>query len=664
MSTPSSLPPFNSPAIHLGMFELSNILSAPKWLEFYIRLIPSETRLGRSWRCLATSWGAVVGSAKGGIVAQYHWGQYKVPTAISVSATRRCVVARPMAYSAAAQQKCESWLRRQNTNFTSPNELFSIASDPPSNASAVDQLAHSPEQQTSVICNPSFHLCSTWVTLCVQEAFNEARKVELVAQAGLMTTYLDIEHYHSHHRDAHSELLYLRAKMLRAKAEVEVFELAIENTILSEQVHTCKERIPTGSINDHTDSTYVSSASLTSAAVQIAPYICEIPGSAPVHDDQKCSHNQQLIVIVCKLEYMATQHSQQYLVELLDCSFGIWPTQLPWYAEPVMLTNGREDHLVPMKPELYGSDWEELVHPLGGTYYYHNKQNTYTSINIRHMDRRRLEDFINVSRATAKEDEWTLVVHQVSLISLQQQPESPEHTTEATTLNQSTAATIFWTLDQMRQVDTQLASVKALAENRTIEDTGVVHCCYPFMNRMLLSQHTIGHYQYLNRHNQPEARLIRGHAVIEKPRTCKALYFMGNTAATILCMPITIDCIKNTSVDGIVNGVDVRTFIDDFTSQAKSQITLAGVSVAMDVAILAILGLGILPTKKDDDADRHYKYTDLLLHTECAKFYSWISHRFLTYIGDCKLWSGLVQDTAPVTNDIFWRVFYVSQYHY
>lgn len=30
------------------------------------------------------------------------------------------------------------------------------------------------------------------------------------------------------------------------------------------------------------------------------------------------------------------------------------------------------------------------------------------------MDRQRLEDFIDVSRAVAKEDEWVLVVHQVS----------------------------------------------------------------------------------------------------------------------------------------------------------------------------------------------------------------------------------------------------------
>ncbi|KAG1722281.1 uncharacterized protein EDB91DRAFT_1256148 [Suillus paluster] len=280
--------------------------------------------------------------------------------------------------------------------------------------------------------------------------------------------------------------------------------------------------------------------------------------------------------------------------------------------------NGREDYSVPMRqiddppPGLYGSDWEELVHPLGGTYFYHNKKNTYTSLNIRHMDRQRLEDFIDVSRATEKEDEWAsewrhkrfeleaqywrhieFFPHTFHMTCSQVRRTHREilcYLGEATTLNQSTAATIFWTLDQMRQVDVQLASVEALAENEIIEDTGVVLCC-----KIL---YMLRHYQYLNCHNQPEACLIRGHAVIEKRRTCKALYFMGNTAATILCMPITIDHIRNTSVDGIVNGVDVRTFIDDFSSQAKSQITLAGISVAMDIAIFAIPGLGTTVTSQ------------------------------------------------------------------
>lgn len=40
--SPSCLPPFNSSAIRIGMSELSNILVGPQWLDFYIRLIPTE----------------------------------------------------------------------------------------------------------------------------------------------------------------------------------------------------------------------------------------------------------------------------------------------------------------------------------------------------------------------------------------------------------------------------------------------------------------------------------------------------------------------------------------------------------------------------------------------------------------------------------------------
>ncbi|KAG1894624.1 uncharacterized protein F5891DRAFT_984896 [Suillus fuscotomentosus] len=165
----------------------------------------------------------------------------------------------------------------------SPNEPFSIESVPLSNAPAVDHLAHAPEQRT------------TWVTPCVQEAFNEAHKAELGTQAGLMATYLEIERYHSHHRNANLELLYLQAKMLRAKAEVDVFEQAIENacasnytdsvfssnthaiaassrptlfqTNLPKQVNIYKECIPAGSISDRTDSTYGNSLVFVTASM-------------------------------------------------------------------------------------------------------------------------------------------------------------------------------------------------------------------------------------------------------------------------------------------------------------------------------------------------------------------------------------------------------------
>lgn len=95
----------------------------------------------------------------------------EVPTVdhASISTTRRCVVTPPIAHSAdsaaysadaaaylaATQQKCESWLRRQNADLTPPSKPFPVESDPPPNAAAVAQLAYPPEQRTSVIVHVS-----------------------------------------------------------------------------------------------------------------------------------------------------------------------------------------------------------------------------------------------------------------------------------------------------------------------------------------------------------------------------------------------------------------------------------------------------------------------------------------------------------------------------
>ncbi|KAG1787246.1 uncharacterized protein HD556DRAFT_1448889 [Suillus plorans] len=125
------------------------------------------------------------------------------------------------------------------------HELKPSPSDPTlehvlnSSPSAIGQFAlvHL-EQRTLVTINsddPSFSLQSTWVTICLQEA----RKVELSTQAGLMATYLDVGGYHTHHRNAQSELIFLRAKMCRAQAEAAVYTLALENSPASTYSDSC-----------------------------------------------------------------------------------------------------------------------------------------------------------------------------------------------------------------------------------------------------------------------------------------------------------------------------------------------------------------------------------------------------------------------------------------
>ncbi|KAG2335414.1 hypothetical protein BDR05DRAFT_954091 [Suillus weaverae] len=344
----------------------------------------------------------------------------------------------------------------------------------------------------------------------------------------------------------------------------------------------------------------------------------------------------------------------EQVVKLLEHGISIWPMQLPQYAEVVML------------PATYGN-WQELVHPLGGTYYYHNTKNAFTPANLKtYLSLHNLENFVDAVQAAANEDGWPLVVlpmifmgeerfqyyyvvpdrrviawlevlngellfgeciqpsewnhkrleleaqywkhleffpHQFLMECSQVRRirrelacyigELPDEKTEATTLGQSSAASMFWTLDQMNQIGTHLATIKSLANNDIIEETGVVFCC-----RILYILHHVGHHQFLNRHNQPEACLVRSHVVREKPRSCQLLVFMGNVAAMMLCMPITIGRIRSTSIDGILNGVEVNSFVDNFSSQAKSQITLAGVSMAIDIAILAIPGLGTTETSQ------------------------------------------------------------------
>ncbi|KAG1796341.1 uncharacterized protein HD556DRAFT_1307077 [Suillus plorans] len=395
---------------------------------------------------------------------------------------------------------------------------------------------------------------------------------------------------------------------------------------------------------------------------------------------------------------------------LSDRGIGIWPTQLPRYAEVVLLTDDAyEDNLVRGKeisdppfvvllltgvklisinrPLVYG-DWQELVHPIGGTYFYNLRKNAFTLTNLRNFQNlQTLDEFVNASRAAAKEDSWILVVepiifmgeerfqyyyvvpgsriiawledldgyilfqpcvksstwkhkrleleaqywkhfeyfpHQFRLSRLEVRRIRGEMVcylgvtlritakTEATTLKQSTAASIFWTLEEMDQIIGQLAYV--------------------------------GHHQYLHRYNQPEARLIRTHAVRERHTKFKLLHFVGNTAATMLCMPITFSRVRSTSVDGIVNGVEVQSFIDDFGSQTRNQITLAGISMALDVAILAVPGLGatttaqtlcscsfllgvgcLLSAKEGGDASGNNKHTDLLLRIE-------VTHRIIVSV--------------------------------
>ncbi|KAG2051214.1 hypothetical protein BDR06DRAFT_973931 [Suillus hirtellus] len=77
--------------------------------------------------------------------------------------------------------------------------------------------------------SPSLPLSSTWVTTDVQEAFYNAFQEELNMQAELMTMSLTTRHNNTYLCNLGLDLLILQSKMCRAEAEIELYNVAIEN---------------------------------------------------------------------------------------------------------------------------------------------------------------------------------------------------------------------------------------------------------------------------------------------------------------------------------------------------------------------------------------------------------------------------------------------------
>ncbi|KIK33944.1 hypothetical protein CY34DRAFT_98790 [Suillus luteus UH-Slu-Lm8-n1] len=176
---------------------------------------------------------------------------------------------------------------------------------------------------------------------------------------------------------------------------------------------------------------------------------------------------------------------------------------------------------------------------------------------------------------------------------------------EALAIEQSTAASIFWTLDQMKEITDELTiagmylhfhlstriniiklmtDTEGLAEpDGTLKGPGVA----------IYGANEIGHHEYLNHHGQPEARLIRTHSLATKRRDLEDSPFVAGAAVAMLWLPLMmLRRLKMVYIDGLVNVVDIRSFTDDLSAQAKAQTTVASVIMAVNASILAVPGLG------------------------------------------------------------------------
>lgn len=138
--------------------------------------------------------------------------------------------------------------------------------------------------------------------------------------------------------------------------------------------------------------------------------------------------------------------------------------------------------------------------------------------------------------------------------------------------------------------------------------------CHFFIPYVVESSNEIGHHEYLNHHGQPEARLIRTHSLATKRRDLEDSPFVAGAAVAMLWLPLMmLRRLKMVYIDGLVNVVDIRSFTDDLSAQAKAQTTVvsflsrtqmrtclprlclllqASVIMAVNASILAVPGLG------------------------------------------------------------------------
>ncbi|KAG1843249.1 hypothetical protein C8R48DRAFT_780586 [Suillus tomentosus] len=91
----------------------------------------------------------------------------------------------------------------------------------------------------------------------------------------------------------------------------------------------------------------------------------------------------------------------------------------------------------------------------------------------------------------------------------------------------------------------------------------------------------------------PTRSALDVHSVAGKRGPLKKSPFLTGTAVAMFWIPfLMLDRLKHVYVDGLINGVDIRRFTDDFSTQAKAQTTVASVIMAVNASILAVPGLG------------------------------------------------------------------------
>ncbi|KAG0693842.1 hypothetical protein DFH29DRAFT_881151 [Suillus ampliporus] len=321
-------------------------------------------------------------------------------------------------------------------------------------------------------------------------------------------------------------------------------------------------------------------------------------------------------------------------MELLKRSVPIWPMQLRRYTE-MLLPRCKSILPVSTGAERKGTG-KSLFTLSGATYYYNEKTKTYTEMNIDTCSEeqlQKLESWIDASRSKIDGKQWLLVVDPMSARGEEIYPYYyvvPESKTitwvepmDGYILFQECTTASHWNHKRLELeaqywkhveyfpcgMEMHVSEVRNLQVKLNWYRVGkFFDSAAPDRNDLKMAAelaiagkllHILRHHEYLNHHGRPEAHLVRTHSVGERRTDLEDSPFMTGLVVAMVCIPIMVlKRLRNIYVDGLVNGVDMREFTDDFSVQAKSQTTVASIIMAVNASILAVPSLGSQLTTK------------------------------------------------------------------
>ncbi|KAG2102823.1 uncharacterized protein F5147DRAFT_776178 [Suillus discolor] len=275
---------------------------------------------------------------------------------------------------------------------------------------------------------------------------------------------------------------------------------------------------------------------------------------------------------------------------------------------------------------MYG-DWEGIVHPSGVMYYFSDKTKTYTGTDIKrypHDRLRSLDNWIDAACRRLQEDTWLLVVEPVSkqdgdyyeyyCADTKQHVIAWFNAFDASLLFQECTFAREWNHKRLELEAQFWKHVDFFPHHYEMRPSDAkelqAHLEWFLAEGLTLEQSTAAS---LFRNNEQTEKIISHIVRFEGIKQKRTLPLLLATAAMFGMPALVLDHIENIHVDGIINLLDIRQFIDHFNndnvkystlvcafshieigkmSKFMSSIIEVGVIMAVDASILAIPDIG------------------------------------------------------------------------